>query len=91
LYIEVLLSYSLKMASRRPKYVAAMFLQLIIFHIIKLCWTIKLCISIKAVTANITNTQIRKQFKYGKKVQILISGVAHAALTYLQHLMVLVI
>ena len=46
LYIKALLSYSLKMASWEPKHVAAMFFQLIIFYVIKLCWTIKLYISI---------------------------------------------
>ena len=36
LYIKALLSYSLKMASRKPKRVAAMFFYLIIFDIRKL-------------------------------------------------------
>jgi len=47
LYIKAVLSYSLKLASWKPKHVAAMFFQLIIFYVIKLCWTAQLYISIK--------------------------------------------
>ena len=46
LYIEVIFSYSLKMPSWEPKHVAAMLFQLIIFYVMKLCWTIQLYISI---------------------------------------------
>jgi hypothetical protein len=48
-YIEdlrFLLNYSLKIASWKPKHVAAVFFSLIIFCVIKLCQTVKLYISV---------------------------------------------
>ena len=58
IYIKLILSYTLKMASLKPKHAAVMFPQIIIFYTIKLCWVINLYVLITDITEGMLRLKI---------------------------------